>query len=770
MKKKIITSLFAVFLLFTSGALIAMLYITNTTASLSRLIRLHEIDHLRQDLVINVQTVQTDLYTIHTPLAHQINSIVDNVTTLDEAAKGCGSCHHSPELSKRLEELAALTESYKAALSYYITASADQKRVEKLKMDAASIGNKLLNHTQEMTFTAGRRLQRMTAEALVKINNAKIILFITLVLASVLALMVSVYLIKAITRPVNELVEAARMIASGKLGHMLSYEDNTEFGELARNFNAMSIALKEGYENIYRQQQKISESEWKFRTLSEFAYDWEYWINGDKEIVFISSSCERITGYNQEEFIQNPELLSTIIHPGDLDVCKEHMNDLSSPQHEEIEFRIVTKNGPVKWLSHVCGPIYVEDKFLGRRVSNRDITDRKMLEEQLAQSQKMESLGLLAGGIAHDFNNLLTAIIGYSSMLEHELSDNEKTKKFIRQVLMASERAQNLTSSLLAFSRKQIMKPSTIRLSDAVNNISGLLKSLIGEDIELIITCAETESPVFADPHQVEQVIMNLVTNAKDAMPGGGRLAIGTALITLDAELSERYSAKPGVYMMVSISDTGSGIDSNDLPHIFEPFFTTKEKNKGTGLGLAMIYGIVKQHGGFIDVYSEKGWGTTFKIYLPVSEEPKGETAGATEETAGVDFRGHETLLIAEDEASVREFMKDLFEGHGYKAFLAADGMEAIKKFEDNRESIDMVILDVVMPRKNGKEVYNHIKQIRPGVKALFMSGYTQDILTSRGIYEEGLEFISKPLTSQSLMLKVRRILKLIVHIGASHF
>lgn len=761
MKRKIFLSLLAVFMLFTAGAVVATVYIANTTASLSGLIQLHQVEHLRQHLVINVQTVQSDLYRVGTPLAENLDSIINNVTALDDATLICSTCHHSPEVSKRIDELKTLTEDYKNALSYYITASADSKRIEKLKLDAAGVGDKLLGLTQDMAFTASQRLQKITTQALSKVNDAKVILFVTLILAFLLALVVSAHLIKFITRPVSELINATRAIASGDLGYAISYRDNTEFGELAVNFNAMSSALKEGYENIYRQQQKIKESEWKFRTLSEFAYDWEFWIGENREIIFMSASCERITGYSQEEFIKTPELLCGIVHEEDRAVCEIHMNDLAAARHEEMEFRIIAKNGQAKWLSHVCGPIYVEDRFLGRRVSNRDITDRKRLEEQLGQSHKMESLGLLAGGIAHDFNNLLTSITGYSSLLEQELSNSdERTKRFVRQVLSASEKARNLTSSLLAFSRKQIMKPSTINLNEVIRNISGLLKSLIGEDIELIISCSETEFPVFADPHQIEQVIMNLVTNARDAMPSGGRLAIGTSSMVLHSEFAGRYGAKPGKYMVLSVSDTGMGIDGKDLPHVFDPFFTTKEKHKGTGLGLAMVYGIIKQHGGFIDVYTEKDWGTTFKIYQPASEELKG---GSQEETgmpaAKPDFRGSETIFIAEDEESVREFMKDVLESYGYKVILAVDGVDAVKKYDENRDAINMVILDVVMPGKNGKEVYVHIKEISPGIKALFMSGYTQDILTSRGIYEEGLEFISKPLDMQSLMTKIRSIL-----------
>lgn len=513
-------------------------------------------------------------------------------------------------------------------------------------------------------------------------------------------------------------------------------------------------------QNIKRQQQKIAESESKFRTLSEFAHDWEYWVKENMEIVFISPSCERITGYSQQEFLENPHLLCDIVHPEDKAICHAHMEDFRASEHNEMEFRIITKDGQVKWLSHMCGPIYVDNKFLGRRVSNRDISDRKRLEEQLIQSQKMESLGLLAGGIAHDFNNLLTAITGYASMLQESLSEsNEMNKRYVQHVLNAAEKAQNLTSSLLTFSRKQIIKPSIIYINEIIKGVSDILNRLIGEDIELKLNFSDIELPVFGDANQIEQVVMNLATNARDAMPTGGVLSIETSSVMLDQEYVEAYNARPGNYMMIAISDTGIGIDKKDMAHIFDPFYTTKEKGKGTGLGLSMVYGIIKQHDGFINVYSEKNIGTTFKIYIPVSVDKDDIKKEFAETKPDKDFRGNETILVAEDEESVREFLRDILSAYGYKVYLASDGEDAIAKYNEHKDSVDMIILDVVMPKKNGKEVYNFIKEINPNVKAIFISGYTQDILTSKGIYEEGLEFIAKPLEIQVLMSKIRSIL-----------
>jgi len=511
--------------------------------------------------------------------------------------------------------------------------------------------------------------------------------------------------------------------------------------------------------NLQGKQKKLAESEWKFRTLSEFSNDWDFWITEGNRIAFMSPSCTEITGYTQEEFFADPELIVRIIHPEDRQAWRLHLEHFRAVQHEEMELRIFTKGGQVKWLSHVCGPIFIGNEFLGRRANNRDITDRKKLEEQLLQSQKMESLGILAGGVAHDFNNMLTAVMGYSSLLEHDESLSEKARIYVSNMVSVSERARTLTASLLAFSRKQIIQPSTINLNSALERIAKLLKRLIGEDIELRIKYAAVERSVFADPHQIEQALMNLATNARDAMPDGGVLSIETSLCRLEAGTALQYNTQPGDYMVLSVSDTGSGIDKNDLPHIFEPFFTTKEKGKGTGLGLSMVYGTIRQQGGFITTYSEKGGGATFRIYLPVADREGSGPEAPGEGVAEIDFRGSETLLVGEDDEAVRGLLKDVLEYYGYSVVLAADGEEAVRSYAQNRDRVAMVILDVMMPKMNGRAAYEAIKAMSPDVKTLFISGYTQDILTSRGICEEGLEFVAKPVQVRVLMTKIRCML-----------
>jgi len=387
-----------------------------------------------------------------------------------------------------------------------------------------------------------------------------------------------------------------------------------------------------------------------------------------------------------------------------------------------------------------------------------DLTDRQKLENQLRQAQKMEAVGQLAGGIAHDFNNILTAIIGYGNLLLMKLKGDDPLRAYADQILASSERAASVTHSLLAFSRKQIINPKPVRVNDIITRVGKLLARLIGEDVDLGIRLTGSDSTVIADSGQVEQVLMNLATNARDAMPEGGHLSVETDIAELDQTYitTHGYGAL-GTYLVISVSDTGVGMDEATRERVFEPFFTTKEVGRGTGLGLSIVYGIVKQHGGYINCYSERGKGTTFKIYLPLL------TSGAADRTASAEFAppkgGTETVLVAEDDKEVRTLVTNILTEFGYTVIEAADGEDAVQQFVDHREAIQLLIIDVIMPRISGKEVYTRIGHIRPGIKALFTSGYTADIVHKKGILEEGTDFITKPIIPQELLLKVREIL-----------
>lgn len=508
---------------------------------------------------------------------------------------------------------------------------------------------------------------------------------------------------------------------------------------------------------LRRYQGAIEESERKFRIVSEFAYDFDFWIGVDGKFVFMSPSCERITGYGQQEFMERPDLLNDIIHPDDRDRYNSHVADCRSSLHEDMEFRIIVRNGQVKWLSHFCGPIYVNGEFLGRRASNRDITERKKLEERLLESRKMESLGQFAGGIAHDFNNILTAISGFTHILRDTTeSKDDDSAECIEQISLAVKFGKNLTSNLLTFGKKQVINPVNVKLTEIITPLSDMLKTLLSDEIALKISLTGEESPVFADPYQVGQVIINLCTNAKDAMPLGGELHIKTDLLLLDSHCAGRYaSVPPGTYMMLSVHDTGAGMDENTIARMFEPFFSTKKSGKGTGLGLSIVHSIVHQHHGFIDVESEVGKGTTFKVMFPASRTGDHQMA-ATEQEQRTRTPGKGTLLVADDDELVRNFLEMLLTKKGYTVILAEDGDEAIREYRKHRDAIDMLILDVVLPKKNGKEVYDFIKADRPEIRGLFISGYTDDIITGEGIAGEQLSFLSKPLNAEDLLALVQ--------------
>lgn len=411
----------------------------------------------------------------------------------------------------------------------------------------------------------------------------------------------------------------------------------------------------------------------------------------------------------------------------------------------------------------------IKDRKNGKPIAlaniSRDIRERKHTEEekqklqaQLMQVQKMESIGQLAGGIAHDFNNILAAVIGYGNIVQRKMQADDPSRVHVDQILAAAEHAAGLTQSLLAFSRKQVINPKKVDLNESIRRVERFLSRIIGEDIVLTISLSDKALTVFADPTQIEQVLMNLATNARDAMPNGGKFMIDTGRIEFDESQAVTHSfGKPGSYAVLTVSDTGAGIDEQTKAKIFDPFFTTKEVGRGTGLGLAIVYGIVQQNNGHINVYSEVGKGTTFKIYVPLV------SAGPEEDKRPevlVPVRGGtETILLAEDNDAVRTLTRNVLSEFGYRVIEAADGEEAIEKFLESQDTIGLMIVDVIMPRKNGRAVFEEAKKARPDIKALFTSGYPADLIQREGVLEKGLNFLSKPSTPQEILKKVREVL-----------
>ena len=386
----------------------------------------------------------------------------------------------------------------------------------------------------------------------------------------------------------------------------------------------------------------------------------------------------------------------------------------------------------------------------------RDITEKKRLEDQLRQAQKMEAVGTLAGGVAHDFNNILTVIMGLGNLMQMSIDKDDIHKAYVDQIVASSERAADLTQSLLAFSRKQRIAPEAHTVNGIVTSTAKLLARLLPEDIGLKMDLTNKNTSSLLDVTQIGQVLMNLATNARDAMPHGGSLTITTQQAKMDEDFTKTHGfGRAGEYVKLSVSDTGAGMDSETMKRIFEPFFTTKEVGKGTGLGLASAYGIVKQHGGYITVSSTPFQGTTFDIYLPLLKTPSRQRSRVKGDVRG----GTETILIVEDDRDVRNMLTKILESQGYTTLEAVDGDDAIEVYNVHKEKVDLVILDVVMPGKNGKEVLDEITRTNPFVKAVFVSGYTGDVVLDKGIQNENVDFLQKPLTVQGLLAKVREVL-----------
>lgn len=475
-------------------------------------------------------------------------------------------------------------------------------------------------------------------------------------------------------------------------------------------------------------------------------------------IEYVNPKFTEITGYSLEEAIgKNPRILKSEETPPER--YKQLWDTISSGREWRGEFHNKRKNGELFWEYALISPIKNEQEKITHYVAiKEDISSRKSLEEQLRQAQKMEAVGRLAGGVAHDFNNLLTAINGYSELVLNRLGHNDPIRKDIEEIKKAGERAATLTCQLLAFGRKQVLQPRVLDLNAVVIDMEKMLLRLISEDIELKAQLEPELGHVKADPGQLEQIIVNLVVNARDAMPRGGTLALTTKNVTVDKSFAARHvGMSPGRYVRLSVCDTGYGMDAETKSHLFEPFFTTKTKGKGTGLGLSTVYGIVKQSNGYIHVTSEIGIGTTFDVYLPSVEwrEAKKESEGGLKEQPD----GLETILLVEDEEMIRTLGIEILQMKGYTVLAAFDGAEALAISERYEGPIHLLLTDVVMPQMGGRELAERLTKMRPETKVIYMSGYTDDAIVHYGVRETGIAFLQKPFKPDALTQKVREVL-----------
>jgi two-component system cell cycle sensor histidine kinase/response regulator CckA len=502
----------------------------------------------------------------------------------------------------------------------------------------------------------------------------------------------------------------------------------------------------------------INQSEERYRDIVENALDMIYSHDLSGKYLTVNGAVERITGYTPEESLAMN--MTDTIAPGYVEKAQEMIRrKLAGEKITAYGLEIIAKDGRRVAVEVNTRLVYQDGEVIAVQGIARDVTERRQIEEQLRQAQKMEAIGQLAGGIAHDFNNLLTVITGYSELSLRRLPAEDHLRRHILEIKKAGNRATSLTRQLLAFSRKQVLKPHILGLNSVVANMEEMVRRLIGEHIELRTALAADLGNVRADPGQIEQVIMNLVVNARDAMPHGGNLIIETKDVMLGEGYTKQHiSVRPGPYVMIAISDTGDGMDQETQAHIFEPFFTTKESGKGTGLGLSTVYGIVKQSGGNVWVYSEVGRGTTFKIYLPLVEEK----AEAYQSKPRVDemLFGRETVLVAEDDERVRELVCQVLTVYGYQVLQAPDGAAALDLANRHLGKIDLLLTDVVMARMSGRELAEQLEQVRPGVPVLYMSGYTDESIVHHGVLVPETPFLQKPFAPDALARKVKQVLE----------
>ena len=807
MRKYIITSFALIFILFGIGSGVTIYHLLTTTSNLRYLISLHEIEDIRQELSFNLLKTQNYTFSSPTFFADNLDEIIDSATVLTSTVMRCHECHHIEDIEQELDSVDLMIEEYEEQLSYLITTVTEGQLRRNHQIKVLDQSNVILSKVQGMVNRAANTLNLKTAQAMEKINRSYIILGVTLLLTFVAALFVAQYLTNRITKPIDELNTAAHKIAAGDVGYQMEFKGREEFQALISTFNTMSGSLAEHEVRNQATLQKLN----KLNSMSaplHSAHDMSIILNYLRSSMNALINVDHIGILLSEEendhfalymfdtgdvktariplTINRAEVLHVFRESNKRRLVKNNLQGAGWPFSEKPQ-GIVPDNLLLVWMlieKNVNGALIAinkkdedfnkeDSRVLGILANNMSVAldnilllkeaqqhmqELKKMQRQLIEAEKLTALGTLAGGVAHDFNNILCGMIGYVALLKRNHAPEDKDYKMLDTIEKAGFRAANLTKQLLTFSRQEAMDHHPIEVNEHIDNVAKLLKNTVSKLISIKLELGDAMPPVLSDPAQLEQIIMNLSVNARDAMPKGGQILIRSEHAIIDHTFCEMHpEAKPGEFIKITVSDEGEGIDQEILPRIFEPFFTTKEFGKGSGLGLAMVYGIVKSHKGFIMVSSAADTGTTFDVFLPVinvimEDEIKPKVNAEQKLQA--------SILIVDDEELVASMLAEHLQSLGCHTFLAGNGEEALDILSKYLDIIDAAILDINMPVMDGRSAFDKMIELKPELKVLVASGYTLKGTAEEILAKGAHGFIQKPYSLENIAVKIAQALE----------
>lgn len=715
-----------------------------------------ELDNLNKHVVLASQIQQEDQSAAAGVEANNFEKTIATTELDIEALKDSASPDQISAIHSFIESYRDLTNTW---MAFYNNAGKDEAAAIRNQIQADLLVQKVF----------GEQLPRLEALEAARVHSAQAqfqraellanrVIIATFLLSVLIAFALSLSVSRHLHIGFSTLKRGARYIGDMELEHRIKYPAKDEFAELAESFNEMAGKLSSARHELLQTNQQLSDSETRYRNLVNRAVYGIFRCTEEGRFLDANPALIKMLGYsNKEELLQVQSISDIYCEPAEYAILLNKLKKAGSVEGFEAAWKTPAGDTIVIRLS---GNVVMSGGTISEcEMIAENVTDRRALEDQLRQSQKMEAVGRLAGGIAHDFNNLLTIIKGHSELLHSELKA-EQAKKEVEGVIRAADRAASLTRQLLAFSRRQLLSPKIFDLNTIVMNMEKLLARLLGEDIQLTTSLEPNLGYIKADPNQLEQVIMNLAVNARDAMPIGGKLRIATSKVSLTHEVHQgEITLKPGSYIMLTVQDTGQGMDAVTSSRAFEPFFTTKEQGKGTGLGLSTVYGIVKQSDGEIWVESEPGKGASFFICFP-----KAKTQSATPDTHVLELSpGKETVLIVEDEDDVRDVACMMLQRRGYHVLVASNSREAERVCRNHADTIHLLLTDVVLKETGGPELAKLLTTIRPEMRVVYMSGYTDDVVLQHGIRNSQVAFLPKPFTTEELTSKVREVLDRLV-------